>query len=105
MDEKPVKRGRPIESGFKKTDDITRYNREYKKKQYENETVSSRRLRNLYGLKARYEIPQQWIDKYKEDVTMAIALKDLYIKIGDELFSKLLEDLGEMDFPKKNKSI
>jgi hypothetical protein len=106
MEEQPKRRGRPPkgEMGFRKTDDITRYNREYKKLQYEKDSEKYKKLRSFYNYRNNYEIPQKWIDKYHEDIAMAVALKELHKKMGDELFNKIVEDLGEMDFPKKNKN-
>jgi len=106
MEEQPKRRGRPRKGDTypRVTEDITKYNREYKRMQYDNETDKSKRTRSFYNYRSNYEIPKQWIDKYHEDVTMAIALKELHKKMGNELFSKIVEDLGEMDFPKKNKN-
>jgi len=106
MEEQPKRRGRPPkgEMPVRTKDDITRYNREYKKLQYEKDANKSKRMRSFYNYKSNYEIPQQWIDKYHEDVSLAIALKELHKKMGDELFYNIVDDLGKMDFPKKNKN-
>ncbi len=105
MEEQPKRRGRPLKVEPKKTEDISKYNREYKKMQYDRDADKCKRLRNFYNYKNQYVIAQQWVEKYHEDVTLAISLKELQNKMGKELFSRILEDLEEMDFPKREKKI
>jgi hypothetical protein len=97
------KRGRPQTHGKTTTyEDRMAFNKEYKRMKYLENSEQCKKQRNLYGYKNRFEIPQKWIDKYGVELTNAILLKELQIKMGDELFNNVLNDLGEMNFPKKD---
>jgi len=96
------KRGRPQTHGKTTTyEDRMAFNKEYKRMKYLENSEHCKKQRNLYGYKNRFEIPQKWIDKYGVETTNAILLKELQIKMGDELFNNVLNDLAEMNFPKK----
>ena len=97
------RRGRPPTHGKTTTKrERGEYLREYKRMKYLENSEHCKKQRNLYGYKNRFEIPQKWIDKYGVELTNAILLKELQIKMGSELFSNVLNDLEEMNFPKKD---